>query len=87
MNDGLQTNVFLRFKAEAIASACIHLALLQLAINMPPMWWEVFGATLDDVQEIAFVFGSFFPALIVSARRFWLCTHARRLTLRLCWLK
>lgn len=52
MNDGLRTNVFLRFKAEVIACACIHLALLKLQVSMPPDWWLIFDATLDGLREI-----------------------------------
>ena len=52
MNDGLQTNVFLRFKAEVIACTCIHLALLKLDVSLPADWWTLFDATLDEIQEV-----------------------------------
>ena len=54
MNDGLQTNVFLRFRPEEISCACIHLALSKLNIGMPADWWVIFDASLDDIQEIVF---------------------------------
>lgn len=55
MNDGLRTDVFVRYLPEAIACACIYLASCKLGIPLPrhPMWWEMFSVDEDSVHEIA----------------------------------
>eukprot|EP00729_Bicosta_minor_P006022 gene6022-12893_t len=51
MNDGHRTDVFVRYPAETIACACVHLATIKLEIAMPE-WWSVFGATTADINAI-----------------------------------
>ncbi len=51
MNDGLKTDIFIRFTCEAITCACIYLALLKLGITMPD-WWDCFDVTEATLQEI-----------------------------------
>ena len=51
MNDGLRTNIFIRFSVEAIACACIHLSLLQLGIPMPD-WCLFLGVPKAAMLEI-----------------------------------
>ncbi|KAK1800072.1 hypothetical protein P4O66_006573 [Electrophorus voltai] len=55
MNDSLRTDVFLRFKAETVACACIYLAARSLEIPLPdqPAWFLLFGATEEDLREIS----------------------------------
>lgn len=55
MNDSLRTDVFVRFKPEVIACACIFLAARVVKINLPlrPPWWELFDATYDDIEDIS----------------------------------
>jgi hypothetical protein len=52
MNDALRTDVFVRFKPEAVACACIHLATRKQQLPMPPDWWAAFGCTTTDVDAI-----------------------------------
>ena len=51
MNDGLRTVIFLRFTCEAIAAACIYLALGKLEISLPD-WWDCLNLTEATLQEI-----------------------------------
>eukprot|EP00794_Sanderia_malayensis_P015021 gene15021-16571_t len=55
MNDGLRTNVFLKYAPEKIGCACIFLAARTLKIVLPlrPPWWELFDADLEEIEEIA----------------------------------
>jgi len=55
MNDSLRTDVFVRFKPEVIACACIFLAARIVKINLPsrPPWWQLFDASYDDIEDIA----------------------------------
>ncbi|KAI8517304.1 Cyclin-L1 [Branchiostoma belcheri] len=59
MNDSLRTDVFVRFSPETIACACIFLAARQLKVPLPNRahcpchWYELFGASEDEVQEIS----------------------------------
>ncbi|XP_071781993.1 cyclin-L2-like [Centroberyx gerrardi] len=54
MNDGLRTDVFLRFSAETVACACIYLSARSLQIPLPdqPPWFQLFGALEEDLKEI-----------------------------------
>eukprot|EP00050_Salpingoeca_kvevrii_P021241 m.108189 g.108189 ORF g.108189 m.108189 type:complete len:227 (+) comp9249_c0_seq1:223-903(+) len=52
MNDGLRTDVFLRYPMETIAAACLHLALIHLQIPMPPQWYTGFDAEPEHVARI-----------------------------------
>lgn len=51
MNDGLRTNVFVRFPVFTIACACLHLGSIQRKLPMPE-WWTLFDASTADVEEI-----------------------------------
>ncbi|KAJ7379576.1 Cyclin-L1 [Desmophyllum pertusum] len=55
MNDSFRTNIFVRYSPETIACACIFLSSRQLGISLPtrPPWWELFGAKLEDLEEIS----------------------------------
>ncbi|RMX45767.1 hypothetical protein pdam_00004190 [Pocillopora damicornis] len=55
MNDSFRTNVFVRYPPETIGCACIFLSARQLGISLPnrPPWWELFGAKLEDLEEIS----------------------------------
>ncbi|XP_067050577.1 cyclin-L1-like isoform X2 [Acropora muricata] len=55
MNDSFRTNVFVRYHPETIGCACIFLSARQLGICLPtrPPWWELFGAKLEDLEEIS----------------------------------
>ncbi|XP_066296797.1 cyclin-L1-like isoform X1 [Branchiostoma lanceolatum] len=59
MNDSLRTDVFVRFSPETIACACIFLAARQLKVPLPNRahcpchWYELFGASEEEVQEIS----------------------------------
>ena len=64
MNDGLRTNLFVRYPTKTIACACIHLATLKLNVPMPE-WWVYFGATTVDVETA----GETIMALYTRPRR------------------
>jgi hypothetical protein len=53
MNDGLRTDIFLRYSPEIIACACIYLSARELQIPLPenPPWYTIFGA--DEVSITA----------------------------------
>uniref|UniRef100_A0A1I7VUN5 CYCLIN domain-containing protein n=2 Tax=Loa loa TaxID=7209 RepID=A0A1I7VUN5_LOALO len=58
MNDGLRTDIFLRYRPETIACACIHLAARTIAEPLPlprePFpWFEAFDASDRDVHTIS----------------------------------
>lgn len=55
MNDSLRTDVFLRFRAETVACACIFLSARVLEIPLPdqPPWFLLFGASEQDLIEIS----------------------------------
>ncbi|XP_057303977.1 cyclin-L2-like [Hydractinia symbiolongicarpus] len=55
MNDGLRTDVFVRFSPDIIACACIFLAARTIKINLPlrPPWWQLFDAPYEDIEDIA----------------------------------
>ncbi|KAK0408972.1 hypothetical protein QR680_004266 [Steinernema hermaphroditum] len=57
MNDGLRTDMFLRYKAETIACACIHLAARSVEPKVPLpqqpfMWFELYDVPERDVEDI-----------------------------------
>ncbi|XP_078064459.1 cyclin-L1a isoform X1 [Mustelus asterias] len=54
MNDSLRTSVFVRFKPETVACACIYLAARALQIALPnrPHWFVLFGANEEEIQDI-----------------------------------
>ena len=58
MNDGLRTDIFLRYKPETIACACIYLAARTIAHPVvlpkrPRPWFELFDVDEKDVKDIA----------------------------------
>lgn len=55
MNDSLRTDVFLRFRTETVACACIFLSARVLQIPLPeqPPWFFLFGATEQDLIEVS----------------------------------
>lgn len=55
MNDSLRTNVFVCYRPETIACACIFLAARELEISLPenPGWWLVFDASYEELEDIA----------------------------------
>lgn len=58
MNDGLRTDIFLRYRPQTIACACIDLSskTIPKAVPLPrePVpWYEAFGASDRDVQQIS----------------------------------
>lgn len=57
MNDGLRTDIFLRYKPETIACACIHLAArtIENPVVLPKTpfpWFELFDASDRDIMAI-----------------------------------
>ncbi|VDN06655.1 unnamed protein product [Thelazia callipaeda] len=60
MNDGLRTDIFLRYRPETIACACIHLAARTITEPVPLprepfLWFEAFDASDKDVQTISYL--------------------------------
>merc|ERR1712137_216552 len=53
-NDSLKTSVVIRWGESpwVIASACIYYATRQLKLTLPPLWYELFDATLEEILEI-----------------------------------
>jgi len=56
MNDSLRTDVFVRYRPEIIATACIYLSARKLKIPMPrsPSWFEVLGVEEDDIRDCCY---------------------------------
>ena len=56
MNDGLRTDVFVRYPPETIAVACIYLSARKLLIPLPksPSWFDVLGVEEDDIKECCY---------------------------------
>ncbi|RNA24967.1 cyclin-L2 isoform X2 [Brachionus plicatilis] len=54
MNDGLRTDIFLRYSPEIIACACIFLSARELEIPLPenPPWYTIFGADEESIRAI-----------------------------------
>lgn len=54
MNDGLRTDIFLRYSPEIIACACIFLSARELDIPLPenPPWYSIFGADEESIKTI-----------------------------------
>lgn len=60
MNDGLRTDIFLRYKPETIACACIHLAARTIEKPVvlpknPSPWFELFDVSDRDVNIISLI--------------------------------
>ena len=58
MNDGLRTDIFLRYPPETIACACLFLAARVERVPLPQApqpWWKLFDADDGDVIEISLV--------------------------------
>lgn len=60
MNDGLRTDIFLRYKPETIACACIHLAARTIEKPVvlpknPSPWFELFDVSDRDVNIISMI--------------------------------
>jgi hypothetical protein len=58
MNDGLRTDIFLRYRAETIACACIFLAARTVndpvpLPDEPRPWFELYDSEEKDVRSIA----------------------------------
>ncbi|XP_075245881.1 cyclin-L1-like [Convolutriloba macropyga] len=55
MNDGLRTDIFVRYSPDTIACACIYLSARQHKIVFPtqPPWYEVFKCSEDQLKDIA----------------------------------
>jgi hypothetical protein len=55
MNDSLRTDVFLRYKPEIVACACIYLSARELKIPLPvsPAWFTIFGADEESLKIIS----------------------------------
>jgi len=56
MNDSLRTDVFVRYRPEIIATACIYLSARKLKIPLPknPSWFEVLGVEEDDIRDCCY---------------------------------
>ncbi|KAK8798235.1 hypothetical protein WA588_003320 [Blastocystis sp. NMH] len=54
LNDSLQLPLCVQFTANTIACAALYLAAMTLGISLPQRvaWWELFDASLDDIQVI-----------------------------------
>ena len=59
MNDSLRTDVFVRYRPEIIATACIYLSARKLKIPLPknPSWFEVLGVEEDDIRDCCYRYG------------------------------
>lgn len=55
MNDSLRSDVFVRFKPETIACACIFLAARNEKVPLPskPAWYKLFDGNYDDIEDIS----------------------------------
>jgi hypothetical protein len=55
-NDLMRLPECVRFTPEVQACACIYLATAERAVALPrhPPWWQLFDATLPQIEEIAF---------------------------------
>merc|ERR1719295_2065054 len=56
MNDSLRTDVFVRYRPEIIATACIYLSARKLKEPLPknPSWFEVLGVEEDDIKDCCY---------------------------------
>lgn len=54
MNDSLRTDIFLRYRPEIIACACIYLSARELQIPLPdnPPWYLIFEADEESIRNI-----------------------------------
>ncbi|CAD5223359.1 unnamed protein product [Bursaphelenchus okinawaensis] len=60
MNDGLRTDIFLRYKAETIACACLWLAARTVddpvrLPSEPRPWYELYDCTKDEIEQISLI--------------------------------
>ncbi|KAK9709946.1 hypothetical protein K7432_008695 [Basidiobolus ranarum] len=55
LNDSLRTNVYVCYQPPTIACAMIFLAARTCQIKLPlsPPWWEVFDASIEDMENIS----------------------------------
>jgi hypothetical protein len=55
LNDGLRTKIYVAYDLPTLACGVIFLACRTCEIPMPesPPWWELFGAELEDIEQIA----------------------------------
>jgi hypothetical protein len=56
MNDSLRTDVFVRYRPETIAVACIYLSARKLKVVLPknPSWFDVLGVEEDDIKDCCY---------------------------------
>ena len=54
-NDSLRTNLCVRFRADAVAAACVHLAARTENVGLPedPPWWSLFQVTEDELRVMS----------------------------------
>lgn len=60
MNDGLRTDIFLRYSASTIACACLYLAARTVEDPVPlPMrpkpWYELYDCTQEEIEGISMI--------------------------------
>lgn len=75
MNDGLRTDMFLRYRAETIACACIFLACRTVESPVvlpsePRPWYELFDSSGDDVRTIALMLTKLYTMPKVRCKSF-----------------
>lgn len=71
MNDGLRTDIFLRYRPETIACACIYLAARTVSPPVPlpkePFpWYELYDASDRDVKAISLILVNLYSRSKVS---------------------
>lgn len=56
MNDSLRTDVFVRYKPEVIACACVYLAGRKVNLPLPnnPPWYGVFNVEENDMVDVSY---------------------------------
>ena len=54
-NDSLRTSLCVRFRADAVAAACVHLAARTENVGLPedPPWWSLFQVTEDGLRVMS----------------------------------
>ena len=72
MNDGLRTDIFLRYKPETIACSCIYLAARTIENPVPlpkdPYpWYELYDASDRDVKTISEILMRLYQRVKVNA--------------------